>query len=100
MEFQTLVDTLSAFGIPGLIAAAVILLGVYIAKRSGLVATADQARIANVVLAAIIYGMTNPSSEGALMAVLSAVLAALAHKGLEQIPALTPFTKVTSSANK
>lgn len=97
MEFQTLVDVLSAFGLPGFIAAAVILIGVYVAKRAGLVASANQARIANVVLAAIIYGLTNPTSEGALMAVLSAVLAALAHKGLELVPALKPLTQVEQS---
>lgn len=91
MEFQTLVDVLSAFGWQGLLAAAVILVTIYIAKRAGLVATANQARIANVVLAAVIYGLTNPQSEGALMAVLSAVLASLVHKGLEQIPAMKPI---------
>lgn len=94
MEFQTLVETLSAFGVPGLIASAVILIGVYVAKRSGLVATSDQARIANVVFAAVIYGVTNPTSEGALMAVLSAVLASLAHVGLEQIKPLKPITSL------
>jgi len=84
MEFQTLVDALSAFGVPGLIATAVILLGVFLAKRGGLVATGNQARIANVVLSAILFGLgDNPQSEGALMAFLSSVLAALAFTGLE-----------------
>ena len=95
MEFQTLVDVLSQFGLPGLIAAALILITVYIAKRTGLVASANQARIANVVLAAIIYGLSNPSSEGALLAVLSALLAALAHKGLSLITFLDPITTTT-----
>lgn len=98
MEFQTLVDVLSAFGVQGLIAAAIILVGVYVAKRAGLVATANQARIANVVMAAVIYGLTNPQSEGALMAVLSALLAALAHKGLEQIPALNGVTGLSAKS--
>lgn len=100
MEFQTLVDVLSSFGIPGLIAAVVILIGVYLAKRAGLVATANQARIANVVLAAIIYGLTNPSSEGALMAVLSSVLAGLLHQLLQQIPQLDPITSLPKQGKK
>lgn len=97
MEFQTLVDVLAAYGLQGLIAAAVILICVYVAKRVGLVVTPNQARVANVVMAAVIYGLTNPQSEGALMAVLSALLAALAHKGLEQISALDPITSLDKS---
>lgn len=97
MEFQTLVDVLATFGLQGLIAAALILIAVYVAKRVGLVATPNQARIANVVMAAVIYGLTNPQSEGALLAVLSALLAAMAHKGLELIPALDPITSLPES---
>ncbi len=84
MEFQTLVDVLSAFGWPGIIAAAFVLLAIFIAKRSGLVATGDQARIAVVVLNAIIFGLgDNPQSEGALLAVLSMLLSTLSYTGLE-----------------
>lgn len=84
MEFQNLIDALSAFGLPGLLAALVILIGVYVAKKSGLVATGNQARIANVILSAILYGLgNNPQSESALLAVLSSLLAALAFTGLE-----------------
>lgn len=90
MEFQTLVSTLSAFGVPGLIATAVILLGIYAAKKGGLVATGNQARIANVVLSAILYGLSdNPQSEGALLAVISSILAALAFTFLEYIGSKT-----------
>lgn len=86
MEFQTLVDALSAFGLPGLLAALLILIGVFIAKRSGLVATGNQARIANLVLSAILAGLSdNPLAEGALLAVLSSLLAALAFTGLEYL---------------
>lgn len=86
MEIQSLVDALSAFGLPGLLAALVILIGVYVAKRSGLVATGNQARIANVVLSAILFGLSdNPQSEGALLAVLSSLLAALAYEGLKYL---------------
>lgn len=84
MEFQTLVDALSAFGVPGMIATAVILIGIYAAKKGGLVATGNQARIANVVLGAILFGLgDNPQAEGALLAVLSSILAALAFTLLE-----------------
>lgn len=84
MEFQTLVDVLSAFGLPGLLAALVILIGVFVARQSGLVATGNQARIANLVLSVIIAGLSdNPMAEGALLAVLSSLLAALAFEGLK-----------------
>lgn len=83
MEFQTLVDTLGAFGLPGLGVAVLILIGVYLAKKSRLVVTGNQARIANVVLSAILFGLgDNPKAEGALMAVLASVLAALVYEGL------------------
>lgn len=86
MELQILVETLQAFGLPGLIAAFIILAGVFIAKRAGLVATGNQARIANIVLSAVLFGLgDNPQSEGALMAVLASLLAALAFQGLEYL---------------
>jgi hypothetical protein len=86
MDFQTLVDVLSSFGLPGILAALVILIGVFVAKQSGLVATGNQARIANVILSAILYGLSdNPQAEGALLAVLSSLLAALAFTGLEYL---------------
>lgn len=97
MEFQALVDVLSEFGIPGLIAAFVILVTVYVAKRAGMVATANQARVANVVMAAIIFGLRNPSSEGALQAVIASLIAALVHVGLEQIHALDRITELPAS---
>lgn len=88
MELQTLIDTLSAFGVPGMIAVAIILFTVFIAKKSGLVATGNQARIANVVMSAILFGLgENPQSEGALMAVLASVLSALAYELLGKVPA-------------
>jgi len=84
MEFHTLVETLQAFGLPGIIAAALVLLTIFFAKRAGLIVTGNQARIANIVLNAIIFGLgDNPQSEGALLAVLSMVLSALAFTFLE-----------------
>ena len=75
-----------SFRLPGLLAALVILIGVYVAKAGGLVATGNQARLANVVLSTILYGLSeNPQSEGALLAVLSSLLAALAFEGLDYL---------------
>lgn len=86
MEIQTLIQTLQSFGLQGLIATAFILLVVFAAKKGGLVATGDQARIANVILAAILYGLnSNPQSEAALQAALSSVLAALVYTFLERL---------------
>jgi len=86
MEFQTLVDVLKGFGLPGLLAAVVILLGVYTAKKGGLVATGDQARLANVVLSAVLAGLSDdPQAEAALVAVLASLLAALAFTTLEWV---------------
>jgi len=84
MEFQTLVEALSEFGLAGVIAALVILLGVFAAKRAGIVATGNHARLANIVLSAILYGLAdNPEAETALLAVISSVLAGLFYQGLE-----------------
>lgn len=86
MEFQALVDVLKTFGVPGLIATACILLGIFAAKKGGLVATGNQARIANVVLSAILFGLGNdPKAESALMAVIASVLSALAFTLVEWI---------------
>ena len=86
MEFQTLIELLSGFGLPGVIAALVILFGVYVARKAGLVASGNQARIANVTLSAILFGLSaNPQAEGALMAAISSMLAGLAHEGIQWI---------------
>jgi hypothetical protein len=75
---------LSHFGLTGLFLALVILAGVFIARKVGLVASGDQARFANVLLSAILYGLSeNPQSEGALLAVLSSLLASLMYELLK-----------------
>jgi len=86
MELQELVNFLISYGTPGLIATALILLVVFAAKKSGLVATGNQARFANLLMGAVLYALgDNPKSESALMALLSSVLAALAFTGLEYL---------------
>lgn len=87
MELQTLVDALSAFGLPGIVASLVILVGVYVAKRAGIVASGNHARIANIVMSAILFGLSdNPSSEGMLGALIASLLAGLAYEGLKRLP--------------
>lgn len=85
MEFKTLVDTLvAAFGLQGMIAAVIILLAVFAAKLTGLVATGNQARIANVIVSAILYGLSaDPAAENGLTAVLASLIAALMFELLD-----------------
>ena len=84
MEFQSLIDALQAFGLPGLGAVAVILVAVFAAKKGGLVATGDQARIANVVMSAILFGLSgDPAAESGLNAALASVLSALAYEAIK-----------------
>ena len=92
MEFQALIEALQAFGLPGLGAVAVILLGVFAAKRVGLVATGDHARLANVVLSAILFGLSgDPAAESGLSAALASILSALAYELIKWAGQQIPF---------
>ena len=83
MDIQILTETLASFGLPGLLAALLILIAVYAAKRAGIVATGNHARIANMILSAILYGLgDNPKAEAALLATISSILAGLAYEGI------------------
>ena len=82
--FELLIELAAQYGFLGLAIAAAILIAVFIARKSGLVATPDHARIANVLLGAIFAGLSdNPQNEQALLAVLSSVLAGLVWEGLQ-----------------
>jgi hypothetical protein len=90
--FDPFVDVAKSYGLLGVAIAAFILVAVYLARRSGLVVTGDQARIANLVLGAILAGLSgDPAADTALTAVLSSLLAALMYELLKwlggQIPA-------------
>ncbi len=86
MELSQLVEAFAAFGLPGLLTALVILVGVFIAKQSGIVATGNHARLANLVLGAILYGLNGSAdSETALHSVLASLLAALAFQGIQYL---------------
>jgi 4-hydroxybenzoate polyprenyltransferase len=92
--FDGLLEALKAYGLPGLAIAAVILVGVFLARRAGLVVNGDIARVANIVLGAILAGLSNdPEVQKALLAALSSVLAGLAYELLKwigsHIPALS-----------
>lgn len=81
MEFQSLIEALKAFGLPGLVVVVVILVGVFVAKKAGLVATGNHARLANVILSAILFGLSgDPEAETALHAAIASVLSALAYE--------------------
>jgi len=87
-QFQALLEAFAAlgFGWQGLVIIALILGGVYIARKAGLAATGDQARIANLLLGAVLAGLSdNPQSESALLAVLSSTLSALAYEGIKAL---------------
>ena len=86
MELNQFVEALSAFGLPGLFTALVILVGVFAARQAGVVATGNHARLANLILGAVLYGLNGSAdSETALHSILASVLAGLAFKGIEYL---------------
>lgn len=86
MELQNLVDALTSFGLPGLLTALVILISVFIARKSGIVATGNHARLANLILGAVLYGLNGSAgADTALHSVLASLIAGLAYKGIEYI---------------
>ena len=81
-----MVEALKTFGLPGLLGALGILVLVFIARKSGLIVTGDQARIANVVIAAILAALSgDPAAETALMTVLTSVLASVIYELLKLV---------------
>ena len=91
MELNTFVEALSSFGLPGMIAALVILVGVFVARKSGVVATGNHARLANIILGAILYGLNGSAdSEAALHSIIASVLAALAYQGIGYLASKAP----------
>lgn len=89
MELTQLVETLKAFGTPGLFVVLIVLVGVFLARKSGLVATGNQARVANVILSAILFGLSgDPAAQTALESVIASVLAGLAYELLQKVPTL------------
>ena len=79
------------FGLYGLLATLVILAGVYAARKAGIVATGNQARIANIVLSAILYGLSGePAAESALMAALTSIVAGLVYELLKWLGSKIP----------
>ncbi len=82
--FDALIEALKVYGLPGLGVAALVLVGVYLARRGGLVVGGDTARLANVALAAVLSGLSgDPQADRALLAAVSSVLAALMYELLK-----------------
>lgn len=84
MELTQFVEALSSFGLPGIFAALIILVGVFFARKSGIVATGNHARLANIILGAILYGLNGSAdSETVLHSVLASLLAGLAFEAIK-----------------
>lgn len=84
-----LVKTATELGLPGILIALVVIVGVFLAKRGKLVITGNQARIANIVLSAILSGLdpSKPIDERAIIAAIASISSALIfelYKALEQ----------------
>lgn len=86
MEFQALIEAFQAFGWQGLGLAGLVLVGVFAAKKGGIVATGDHARVANVVLSAVLFGLGgDPAAETALHTALASIASALAYELIKWI---------------
>lgn len=79
--FDALIEAMKAYGLVGLAIAALVLVSVYLARQGGLVVKGDHARLANIVLAAILSGLSGaPEADRALLAAVSSILAALMYE--------------------
>jgi len=74
-----LVDFAQTLGLPGVLVALVVIVGVFLAKRGGLVVNGNTARLANVILAAILSGLadTGSTDERAIVAAIASIVSAL-----------------------
>lgn len=84
-------NPLTELGLPGILIALAVLVGVFLAKRSGLVVKGDHARAANLVLAAILSGLAETSSvdERAIVAAIASITSALIFELYGYIEKLT-----------
>lgn len=80
--FDQFVSLAGSFGWQGLAFAVVVLVLVYIARINGLVVNGSNARIANVVLSAILSGLNplDPDVEKAIVAVIASLGSALLYE--------------------
>lgn len=79
-----LLSLAQSFGWQGLAIAVGILVLVFAARKAGIVATGNHARIANIIIGAILYGLSgDPTAETALLSTISSILAGLAYEGLQ-----------------
>lgn len=85
--FEQLYTELAAAGLPGLLVALVVLVGVFLARRGGIVVNGNQARLANLVIAVIASGLDplNIDAESGLVAVIGSIVSALLFEGMKLI---------------
>lgn len=85
--FEEMFAMLAEAGLPGLAVALVVLIGVFMARRGGLVVTGKQARLANLIIAVIASGLdpANAEAEGLMVAVIGAVVSALVYELLKWV---------------
>ena len=85
--FELIVSIAQQYGAFGLGAGLLVLIGVFVAKRSGLVVNGDQARIANVLLAVILAGLdpSNADSLNLITAAIASLASALAFELLKLV---------------
>lgn len=84
--FQEFATLASSFGFTGVAVSAVIFLLILILRASGVVATGNHARIANLALSVILSGLSeDPAQQTALMAALMSVLSALMYEFVRYI---------------
>lgn len=94
--FEQLFELMKAAGLPGLLVALVVLVGVFLARRGGLVVTGNQARLANLIIAVIAAGLdpANADAENLMVAVIGSIASALMYELFKwiggQFPALQP----------
>lgn len=86
MPLEQLIEAFQSFGLPGLLIVVVVLILIYVARISGLVATGNQARIANIVLTAILFGLSeDPTATAALQAAIASIASALLYELFKKI---------------
>lgn len=85
--FEELFAVLTAAGLPGLVVALVVLVGVFLARRGGLVVSGNQARLANLIIAVIAAGLdpANVEAENLMVAVIGSVVSALVYEFIKWI---------------
>lgn len=83
--FEQFIGLAAEYGWQGMLFALVVLVLVYVARINGLVVNGNWARVANVVLAAILTGLNplEPDAEKAIVAVIASLGSALLYEFIQ-----------------